>query len=347
MNDKIKDPEYVTHKVKIAPPDYSKENYLATFTPQKQLTPEQIFWSQDLIKMKEKALKEQTTASRPIKALTVYPPNTPATLVPRVLPTKNIMANVNIPANDAPVEQAPAVATTTRRLCIRYCGSKWFMVHRQEQLRTRCAQASEESYLPDCCGLTEEHQLLQGLHGILYDSGYLHSAVLGHHEDLAWLFVERKKTDPIAIPSVRFTKLIIHHLRTKHNIYPRIGLPLHYSHEESILNTLRFVGKDGSGYHQKDRKPSQNDKLSMNGKDCAESRPSPKRPKSESILEDQQFKQPELKNTIGCNLNPSDGPGKPNSIFMKTVKTKWALNQFQQPICVQLTKTVKTLKAQS
>ncbi|GKA41172.1 hypothetical protein Tco_0733765, partial [Tanacetum coccineum] len=77
---KMKDPECVTHKVKIAPPDYSKENYLATFTPQKQLTPEQIFWSQDLIKMKEEALKKQTTTSRPIKALMVYPPNTPATL---------------------------------------------------------------------------------------------------------------------------------------------------------------------------------------------------------------------------------------------------------------------------
>ncbi|GJY91044.1 hypothetical protein Tco_0506240 [Tanacetum coccineum] len=89
MNDKMKDPECVTHKVKIAPPDYSKENYLATFTPQKQLTPEQIFWSQDLIKIKAEALKEQTTASRPIKALTVYPPNIPATLVPRVLSTKS------------------------------------------------------------------------------------------------------------------------------------------------------------------------------------------------------------------------------------------------------------------
>nr|GEY09438.1 hypothetical protein [Tanacetum cinerariifolium] len=89
MNDKMKGPECVTHKVKIAPDDYSKENFLATFTPQKQLTPEQIFWSQDLIKMKSKALKEQTTVSRPIKALTVYPPNTPATLVPRVLPIKS------------------------------------------------------------------------------------------------------------------------------------------------------------------------------------------------------------------------------------------------------------------
>ncbi|GJV49364.1 hypothetical protein Tco_1439576 [Tanacetum coccineum] len=38
--------------------------------------------------MKAEALKKQTTTSRPIKALTVYPPNTPATLVPiRITPT--------------------------------------------------------------------------------------------------------------------------------------------------------------------------------------------------------------------------------------------------------------------
>ncbi|GKE05872.1 hypothetical protein Tco_1397890 [Tanacetum coccineum] len=34
--------------------------------------------------MKAKALKEQTTASRPIKALMVYPLNTPTTLVPKL-----------------------------------------------------------------------------------------------------------------------------------------------------------------------------------------------------------------------------------------------------------------------
>ncbi|GJT14672.1 hypothetical protein Tco_0861714 [Tanacetum coccineum] len=51
MNDKMKDHKCVNHKVKTTSPNYSKENYLATFTPQKQLTPEQIFWSQDLIKM--------------------------------------------------------------------------------------------------------------------------------------------------------------------------------------------------------------------------------------------------------------------------------------------------------
>nr|GEX64200.1 hypothetical protein [Tanacetum cinerariifolium] len=71
MNDKMNDPECVTCKVKIAPHNYSKENFLATFTSQKQLTLEQIFWSNDLMKLKSEALKEQTKVSRPIKALTV------------------------------------------------------------------------------------------------------------------------------------------------------------------------------------------------------------------------------------------------------------------------------------
>nr|GFA95126.1 hypothetical protein [Tanacetum cinerariifolium]GFA95167.1 hypothetical protein [Tanacetum cinerariifolium] len=90
MNDKMKDPECVNHMVKIAPHDYSKENFLATFTPQKQLTPEKIFWSQGLIKMKIEALKEHTIASRPIKALTVYPPNKPTTLGIQKALTKEI-----------------------------------------------------------------------------------------------------------------------------------------------------------------------------------------------------------------------------------------------------------------
>nr|GEX49558.1 hypothetical protein [Tanacetum cinerariifolium] len=86
----------MVEEVKSLKKDFKqKENkYLEDFldmkslTPHKQLTPKQIFWSQDLIKMKTKALKEQTTASRPIKALKVYLPNIPATLVPRrITPT--------------------------------------------------------------------------------------------------------------------------------------------------------------------------------------------------------------------------------------------------------------------
>ncbi|GJV48664.1 hypothetical protein Tco_1438876 [Tanacetum coccineum] len=94
-NDKMKTPLWTKQNINIRPPDYSKENYLATFTPQTQLTPGQIFWSKDALKIKAEALKDQTQASRPIKALTLYPPNTPAMLVPRVLPTKN-QVKINI-----------------------------------------------------------------------------------------------------------------------------------------------------------------------------------------------------------------------------------------------------------
>ncbi|GJS56323.1 hypothetical protein Tco_0629685 [Tanacetum coccineum] len=55
---------------------------------------------------------------------------------------------------------------------------------------------------------------------------------------------------------------------------------------------------------------------------CAKSRPKSKNVKVRVNTEESAVKpEPELKNTIGCNLNPSDGPGKPNSITTKTVKT--------------------------
>ncbi|GJV11082.1 hypothetical protein Tco_1352623 [Tanacetum coccineum] len=105
----------------------------------------------------------------------------------------------------------------------------------------------------------------------------------------------------------------------------------------------------GSGYHQKDRKPSQNDKTEHGMEKTVQNQgQSPKMPKSESILRLQAVKpEPGLEEYCESNLYPSDGPGKPIYSLRKTVKTKWALNQFQQPICVQLTKTVKTLKARS
>ncbi|GJT02752.1 retrovirus-related pol polyprotein from transposon TNT 1-94 [Tanacetum coccineum] len=118
------------------------------------------------------------------------------------------------------------------------------------------------------------------------------------------------------------------------------------------LPRVRFeflLSRLGSGYQQKDRKPSQNDKTEHGMEKTVQNQgQSPKNDKVRVNTEESAVKpEPELKNTIECNLYPSDGPGKPNSIFMKTVKTSWALNQFQQPFCVQLTKTVKTLKAQS
>ncbi|GJS33173.1 hypothetical protein Tco_0531555 [Tanacetum coccineum] len=42
MNEKMNDSVCVEIRVKIIPPNYSKENFMATFTPQTQLTPEQV-----------------------------------------------------------------------------------------------------------------------------------------------------------------------------------------------------------------------------------------------------------------------------------------------------------------
>ncbi|GJT09600.1 hypothetical protein Tco_0856642 [Tanacetum coccineum] len=109
------------------------------------------------------------------------------------------------------------------------------------------------------------------------------------------------------------------------NPKPSIPYPSRRNDESTVENAKN---KKRSGYHQKDRKPSQNDKTEHGMEKTVQNQgQSPKMPKSESIL----------KNTIECNLNPSDGPGKPNSIFMKTVKTKWALNHLQQTLAVHLT----------
>nr|GEW17323.1 retrovirus-related Pol polyprotein from transposon TNT 1-94 [Tanacetum cinerariifolium] len=85
---KMNDLESVAKRVKIIPPNYSKENFLPTFTPHTQLTPKQVFWSLDLEKRKVEELKANTLPLRKLAAATVYSPNTPAHLVPRTLPTK-------------------------------------------------------------------------------------------------------------------------------------------------------------------------------------------------------------------------------------------------------------------
>ncbi|GJV76210.1 hypothetical protein Tco_1507794 [Tanacetum coccineum] len=84
---KMNDPVCVEKRVNITPPNYSKENFMATFTPQTQLTPEQVFWSLDLAK---RNAEEQKANAPPLPVLppaTVYPPNTLFHLVPRTLPT--------------------------------------------------------------------------------------------------------------------------------------------------------------------------------------------------------------------------------------------------------------------
>ncbi|GKD17409.1 retrovirus-related pol polyprotein from transposon TNT 1-94, partial [Tanacetum coccineum] len=179
-----------------------------------------------------------------------------------------IMADLNVPANDALVEQAPAVTPTTRKDDQILSLSKAFMasftilaIYIQQFWDTMCFNSSTRLY---SCQLNEQWFNLHK--DILRDALNITPTNDNNHfvappssdtvklldmtdqdilKNLATASNGKKKTALLLILNVRFTKLIIHHLRTKHNIHPRTGLPLHYSHDENVLNTLRFVGKDG------------------------------------------------------------------------------------------------------
>ncbi|GJX83225.1 E-beta-farnesene synthase [Tanacetum coccineum] len=54
----------------------------------------------------------------------------------------------------------------------------------------------------------------------------------------------KKKATLIVIPSVRFTKLIVYYLQSKHKFYPRPGSLFHLPNEEPVLGYLKFSAKE-------------------------------------------------------------------------------------------------------
>ncbi|GKB75659.1 hypothetical protein Tco_0942554 [Tanacetum coccineum] len=54
----------------------------------------------------------------------------------------------------------------------------------------------------------------------------------------------KKKVNPLVIPGVRFTKLIINHLQSRHMFHKRPGSPLHMPYDEYALGYLKFSFKN-------------------------------------------------------------------------------------------------------
>nr|GEV06120.1 monodehydroascorbate reductase [Tanacetum cinerariifolium] len=75
-------------------------------------------------------------------------------------------------------------------------------------------------------------ELTQSIHSFVEDK-----------KNLALHTQEKKKANPIVILSIKFTKLIIHHLQSKHKFHPRIDSPFHFPYEEYILGYLKFSAK--------------------------------------------------------------------------------------------------------
>ncbi|GJW67887.1 retrovirus-related pol polyprotein from transposon TNT 1-94 [Tanacetum coccineum] len=173
--------------------------------------------------------------------------------------SQDIMADLNIPANDAPTELAPAVALQTRTddqilplsklvpirksNCVLDLDEQWFNLHK-DLLRDALDITPTNDNNP-FVALPSSDTVIEYVNTLGYPVKLLDMTGQDIMKNLTTASRGKNKTAHLLIPNVRFTKLIIHCLRTKHNIHPRTGSPIHYSHEESILNTLRFVGKDG------------------------------------------------------------------------------------------------------
>ncbi|GJT55384.1 copia protein [Tanacetum coccineum] len=239
-----------------------------------------------------------------------------------LLPRLDTIADMNIPANDVPAEQAPAIAPLTRtddqilplrkwvpvgksnyvldvlksqrNLIFKF----WDTMHYDSTTGIYSCQLYEQwvnlhkDILRDALQITPindnnpfvgppssdavikyvntlgypcknvghdrpRHHVLQILWGIIHRSNIDYAERIWEEfvQSIQTFFTDKKrltmasrgkkKSTPLLIPSIRFTKLIIHHLKTKHNIHPRTGSHLHYSHEDNVLGTLRSVGKDG------------------------------------------------------------------------------------------------------
>ncbi|GJX81919.1 hypothetical protein Tco_0331400 [Tanacetum coccineum] len=240
----------------------------------------------------------------------------------------NSMANMNIPANDVPAEQAPAIAPLTRTddqiLPIRrwvpigksnyvldvlksqrnpifkmdtmrydsttgiyscQVDEQWFNLHKdilRDALQITPINDDNPFVAPPSSDVVIEyvntlgypcmlrnvsaiktarhdrprHLMLQILWGIIHRSNIDYAeriweefvqsiqTFLTDKKRLTMTLHGKKKSTPLLIPRIGFTKLIIHHLNTKHNIHPRTGSPIHYSHDDNILGNLMFVGKD-------------------------------------------------------------------------------------------------------
>nr|GEV94336.1 retrovirus-related Pol polyprotein from transposon TNT 1-94 [Tanacetum cinerariifolium] len=171
------------------------------------------------------------------------------------------MADMNIPANDAPAEQAPIIAPPTRTDDQIFPLSKWldeqlFNFHKdilRDALDITPTTNNNPYMAPPSSDTVIEYVNTLGYLSTLRNVSVKLLDMTGQDilcfrffgEEFTTASRGKKKTTHLLILSVRFTKLIIHHLKTKHNIHPRTGSPLHYSHDENVLNTLRFVGKDG------------------------------------------------------------------------------------------------------
>nr|GEU41242.1 putative reverse transcriptase domain-containing protein [Tanacetum cinerariifolium] len=204
-----------------------------------------------------------------------------ADIFTKALPREHTMADMNIPANDALAEQAPAIAPPTRMDDQIFSSSKWVPigksncildVHRlyscqlDEQLfnlhkditptndnNPYVAPPSSDKVIEYVnTGIPQYYQEHVG-NGIIRRSNIYYAeriweefvqsiqTFITNRKNLATISRGKKNTTYLLILNVRFTKLIIHHLKTKHNIHPRTGAPYYGEYQEHVAKYQQYL----------------------------------------------------------------------------------------------------------
>ncbi|GKC87832.1 retrovirus-related pol polyprotein from transposon TNT 1-94 [Tanacetum coccineum] len=169
------------------------------------------------------------------------------------------MADVNV---NAPAEQAPAMAPPTRTDDQILPRSSWVPITPVNNNKPFSSPPTPDALIKFVNDLgylkvvrtlsavvsNDMHQLWRALTTIINlclmeeFTQSIHSFV-EDKKNLALHTQGKKKANPIVIPSVRFTKLIIHHLQSKHKFHPRPDSPLHLPYKEYVLGYLKFSAK--------------------------------------------------------------------------------------------------------
>ncbi|GJT02094.1 retrovirus-related pol polyprotein from transposon TNT 1-94 [Tanacetum coccineum] len=150
---KMNDSACVEKRVNVTPPNYSKENFMATFTPQTQLTPEQVFWSLDLAKQKAEELKANATPLPVLPPATVYPPNTPAHLNKDLTAKLNALHDLNecFRAKNAKVKQHyKELYDSIKITCAKTTYQNNSLLSEIEHLKDQLKENSKCVTIPDC-----------------------------------------------------------------------------------------------------------------------------------------------------------------------------------------------------
>ncbi|GJZ25473.1 retrovirus-related pol polyprotein from transposon TNT 1-94 [Tanacetum coccineum] len=159
------------------------------------------------------------------------------------------MADLNIP-----VVQAPAVAPPTRTDDQILPLSKWVPIGKSNNGPSRSSWKSNgfnfQRHLRDALHITPPYIPTANDNNPYCGSTSSDITFLTDKKNLATAARGKKKTAHLLIPSVRFTKLIIHHLRTKHNIHPRTapyeikGAPYYGDYQEHVAKYQQFLDEE-------------------------------------------------------------------------------------------------------